>query len=183
MKTLFRGVLLVALLASVNAARADWVVQIAAFADSSFLRQMVESIRKAGFPVTTEPLANADGPALTRLLAGPYETNAEAQAAAVQLAAHGWPGYVKQRTDARKSASPPAATKPAATGTSVPAVPVLPKPTPSARPAPSSRTTPSLQPAQPAEPPPTPSPRRAAPGSGTQQGFFQSEGGPTPCAG
>lgn len=174
MRPLFRGILLAALLASVNAARADWVVQIAAFADSAFLRQMAESIRKAGFPVTTEPLAREDGPALTRLLAGPYETKAEAEAAAVKLAAFGWPGYVKTRTEAgepapRPAARPPASKKPkavapppaatkkrAATGGSVPAVPVPPKPTPSAPPAPSPRATPSLQPARPAEPPAKP---------------------------
>jgi cell division septation protein DedD len=102
MKPLLRGVVLAALLASAGAAQADWVVQIAAFADSMFLRQMVDSIRRAGFPVTTEPLARADGPTLTKLLAGPYETKAEAEAAAVQLAAHGWPGYLKQRTEVRK---------------------------------------------------------------------------------
>jgi cell division septation protein DedD len=97
-----RGVFLVALLAWVQPARADWVVQLAAFADSAFLRQIADSVRKAGFPVTTEPLVRPDGPSLTRLLAGPYETKAEAEAAVVQLAAHGWPGYLKQRTEARK---------------------------------------------------------------------------------
>ncbi len=101
MRPLLRGIVLAALLASVEAARADWVVQLAAFADSSFLRQMVESIRKAGFPVMTEPLARADGPALTMLFAGPYDTKAEAEGAASQLVTHGWPGYVKQRTKAR----------------------------------------------------------------------------------
>ena len=173
MKPLLRGVLLAVLLASAEAARADWVVQIAAFADSSFLRQMVKSIRNAGFPVTTEPLASAEGPALTRLLAGPYETKAEAQAAAVQLAARGWPGYLKHRTEAgkpaprpaaprpaspepRTTAPPPAARAPSKSRASVPPVPVPSGPTPSAQPAPSSRATPSLQPAQPAEPPPAP---------------------------
>jgi DedD protein len=110
MKPLLRGALLAVLLASVNAARADWVVQIAAFADSAFLRQMAKSIRNAGFQVTTEPLANANGPALTRLLAGPYETKAEAEAAAVQLAARGWPGYLKQRTEVRKPTPRPTPT-------------------------------------------------------------------------
>jgi cell division septation protein DedD len=113
MRPLLRGVLLAALLASAEAVRADWVVQLAALADSAFLRQMAESIRKAGFPVTTELLARADGPALTRLLAGPYETKAEAQAAAVQLAGRGWPGYVKQRTEARKPTPRPAPPPPA----------------------------------------------------------------------
>lgn len=172
MKPLLRGVLLAVLLASAEAARADWVVQIAAFADSSFLRQMVKSIRNAGFPVTTEPLASAEGPALTRLLAGPYETKAQAQAAAVRLAAHGWPGYVKQRPEDRKptprptpaltsskklqAAAPPfPATKSAATRVSVPAAPVRSERTPSPSPAPSTRSSPSLQPARLAEPPAT----------------------------
>jgi cell division septation protein DedD len=115
MKPLLRGVALVALLASAEAARADWVVQIAAFADSVFLRQMVESIRKAGFPVTTEPLANTDGPSLTKLLAGPYETKAEAERAAVQLAAHGWPGYLKQRAEALKPTPRPTPPSPTPT--------------------------------------------------------------------
>ena len=106
---LVRGVFLAALLASVQAARADWVVQLAAFADSAFLRQIAESVRKAGFQVTTEPLVRTDGPSLTRLLAGPYQTKAEAEAAAVRLAALGWPGYLRQRTDARKPAPRPAA--------------------------------------------------------------------------
>ena len=126
MKPLLRGVLLAVLLASVGAARADWVVQLAAFADSAFLRQMAESIRKAGFPVTTEPLARADGTALTRLLAGPYETKAEAQAAAVKLAARGWPGYVKQRTEARKPTPPPPPPPRARTSTAPPSVPPTP---------------------------------------------------------
>lgn len=112
MSPLLRGVLLVALLASTQAVRADWVVQLAAFADSAFLRQMVESVRKAGFPVTTEPLTRPDGTALTKLLAGPYETKAEAQAAAVQLAAHGWPGYLKQRTEVRKPTPRPTPSPP-----------------------------------------------------------------------
>jgi DedD protein len=115
MKPLLRGLVLAALLVSIESARADWVVQIAAFADSVFLRQMVESIRKAGFPVTTEPLANPDGPSLTRLLAGPFDTKAEAEAAAVRLAAHGWPGYLKQRTEARKPAPRPTPASPAPT--------------------------------------------------------------------
>jgi hypothetical protein len=184
MKPLFRGVLLAALLTSVDAARADWVVQIAAFADSAFLRQIAESVRKAGFPVTTEPLARAEGPALTRLLAGPYETKAEAEAAVVQLAARGWPGYLKQRMDARKptprpappqsaspkprpAAPPPAAKAPSKSRASVPPVPVRSEPTPSAPAAPSSRASPSLQPAQPAEPPPAPS--TPSPGSASSQ--------------
>src|SRR5258708_34276797 len=106
MKPLLRGVLLAALLASVEAARADWVVQLAAFADSAFLRQMGESVRKAGFPVTTEPLARADGPALTRLLAGPYETKAEAEAAAGPPTGRAGPGSPKQRTDTAQPTPP-----------------------------------------------------------------------------
>jgi hypothetical protein len=126
MKPLLRGALLAVLLASVNAARADWVVQIAAFADSAFLRQMAKSIRNAGFQVTTEPLANANGPALTRLLAGPYETKAEAQTAARKLAAKGWPGYLRQRTETGKPAPRPATPPPAS-------APVAPPPRPSRR--------------------------------------------------
>ncbi len=168
MKPFIRLALLAALLASAGA-RADWVVQVAALADSAFLRQMAESIRKAGFPVTTEPLAQKGGPPLTRLLAGPYEAKAEAEAAAVQLAGRGWPGYVKQRTESRKPPPRPAAPPPAAKpqpvsrppaaapssrkGSSVPSAPVPSKPAPSAPPAPSSPPSPSLQPARPAEPP------------------------------
>ncbi|MCM3876278.1 MAG: SPOR domain-containing protein [Thermoanaerobaculia bacterium] len=176
MKPLLRGVLLAALLALGGAARADWVVQVAALADSKFLTEMRVAINKAGFPVTTEPLAQQNGPPLTRLLVGPYDTKAEAQVAAVQLAPHGWPGYVKQRTEARKpiprpaapqhpsprqrpAAPLPAARAPSTSRASVPPVPVRPEPTPSAPPAPSSRPSPSLQPARPAEPPIAPSSR------------------------
>ena len=119
-----RGILLAVLLASVGAARADWFVQVAVLADSSFLRDIAESIRKAGFPVTTEPLPRADGPALTRLLVGPYETKAEAQTAARKLAVMGWPGYLRQRTEARKPTPPPATPPPSP-------APVTPPPKPS----------------------------------------------------
>jgi hypothetical protein len=162
MKPLLRGVLLVAVFASVNAARADWLVQVAALSDSLFLRQMSAAIRRAGFPVTTEPVARPEAPALTRLLVGPYETKAEAQAAAVKLTVLGWPGYLRQRAQVRPtSARPtPARPTPARPTPATPATPVrataAPAPTP-------TRVTPkpvSLEPvplAPPAAATPTPS--------------------------
>jgi uncharacterized protein DUF1302/sporulation related protein len=145
-----RWIALCLLLASADCL-ADYVVQVAAFADQAFLAEASEKLVKAGFPVVTEKFAPRYGKPLTRLLVGPYRDRKEAEAVAAKLAQIGWPGYLRPYTAARSTVAP------------VPS-PIPPPPPPVAAriqtPPPASTPAPAEE--APPPPPPAPEPEKPA---------------------
>jgi hypothetical protein len=146
------------MLAGAAILRADWAVQVAAYADRSNLEVGVESLKKAGYPVALESFTPRVGPPLTRLLAGPYPTRKAAEEAAARLARAGWPGYVRRFTP--PAPAPPRETPPPAPPAREAApAPARPAPPP---PAPAAEKAPAPPPAGKAEEVPAPTPEGAA---------------------
>lgn len=127
------------ILSAAGLARADWVVQVAAFAQQEHVAEGSARLKKAGFPVVTEEFTPKVGGPLTRLLVGPYRDRKSAEATARRLQAAGWPGYVRLYTGF-----------------------------PTARPATVVAVAPARTPAPAAQPPARPAPATAAPTSARQ---------------
>jgi hypothetical protein len=163
-----------AILFAAGLARADWVVQVAAFAEREHVVDGSARLKKAGFPVVTEEFTPKVGGPLTRLLVGPYLDRKSAEAMAARLKAAGWPGYVRRyvpppgpATPATVVAAAPARTPSPAAPLPSRSVPATPVPTParvSAQPPPAR---PAPEPAESsvsaAAPPPPPAAPAAAP--------------------
>ncbi|HEY6930028.1 MAG TPA: DUF1302 family protein [Thermoanaerobaculia bacterium] len=144
------------LLLAATSGLADYAVQVAALADPALLARAAADLREAGYPVLTEPLTTKQGQKLTRLMVGPYRDKKEAEAAAAQLAAGGWPGYVR----AYRSPSVSREESPAASVSASPPAPEARAEAPPTAPAPS-----------PAAPPPAPAePRSSEPESAAESG-------------
>ena len=108
-------------------ARADWVVQVAAYTEREHVAEGAARLKKAGFPVATEEFTPKVGRPLTRLLVGPYLDRKAADAIAARLKAQGWPGYVRPYA----AAAPPPAVVAAASARTAP--PPAPAPAPHRR--------------------------------------------------
>lgn len=157
-----RAALVFALLACAHPLFAEWYVQVAAFADATTLQESSDRLRKAGFPVETEPFAPKYGKPLTRLLVGPFATKAEAEAASGKLASAGWPGYLRFRKPPSAAPVPPAPAQqpPTTPAKAKPAPPPTPTPSPATPPA--SETFPAdAPPKETRTPTPTPPPSEA----------------------
>jgi hypothetical protein len=134
-------VVALAILFAAGLARADWVVQVAAYAERENLVDGSARLKKAGFPVVTEEFTPRVGGPLTRLLVGPYLDRKAAEAMAARLKAAGWPGYVRRYFP---PPAPPTAVAAAPAGASVPKTqpPPPPPPPPVAGPAPTPAPAP-----------------------------------------
>lgn len=69
-------------------------VQIGAFEDPGRAQALVERMRRLGLPVFTEPFAGPEG-LLSRVVVGSYDDREAARLAQGQLAAEGWPGFLR----------------------------------------------------------------------------------------
>jgi outer membrane biosynthesis protein TonB len=131
-----------ALFAGAAALRADWAVQVAAYADDRHLAEAAQRLESEGYPIVTERFTPPNGAPLTRLMVGPYKDRRDAELVRDRLETAGFPGYVRSY----KPVSPPSAPTPA---------PAAPKPTPAPAPAPPPVAAPSTPapkaPPQPAE--------------------------------
>lgn len=130
------------------ALRADWVVQVAAFAEAAHVTEGSARLKKAGFPVVTEEFTPKVGRPLTRLLVGPYLDRKAAQAIASRLQALGWPGYV------RRFAPAPPPTVIAAAPSQPPVSPPAPARQPAPKPAEPRKESPRAPPPAPVQPAP-----------------------------
>jgi DedD protein len=74
-------------------AAGQFVVQVAALADTAKAQAMKDQIAAAGYPAYTESVPTASGPVL-RVRAGPFATRAAAEAARDKLKARGMAGNV-----------------------------------------------------------------------------------------
>ena len=146
-----------AMLSAAGLARADWVVQVAAFAERQNVVDGASRLQRAGFPVVTEEFTPKVGGPLTRLLVGPYLDYRSAVAMAARLKAAGWPGYV------RRYAPPPS---PRRSATAVAAAPAPARPKSAAVPPRLAAATPSPAPAS-APGPPVPEVPPTAPAAQT----------------
>lgn len=83
--------------ASANQSKSAWIVQMGAYRDPTYAKNMQAKLKSLGYPNYTEPYIPADGIKRLRVRAGPFPTRAAAEQARERMKKLGMDGLIGQK--------------------------------------------------------------------------------------